>query len=225
MVATSIDFDKVNPTFIDCNFPSQPRFTFGCQPPNQLKEFCSGLRAYEDVEPPIASSQWIEIAKRNARQRPGRNGSFLGFTINRKKVLRRQHEVAAMRSAAAGQWGLDASCICRRFRSTSGSALRLKVARTSKTQPSKRISGVSFRLTLPENRAVYGNAVMPNTGWRTPFPADWEQTAAMFCDDEQFVVRTYAGARLGTTPQPYGRHRRAATRSCTAAVRNSRRTR
>jgi len=40
-----------------------------------------------------------------------------------------------------------------------------------------------------ENRAKYGSAVMPNTGWRTPFPADWESTAKYFRGHEYFIVR------------------------------------
>ena len=194
MVATSIDFDKVNPTFIDCNFPSQPRFTFGCQPPNQLKEFCSGLRAYEDVEPPIASSQWIEIAKETLAQKAGAE-----WLVSR--IYDQSQEgscVANMKSQQcevqqALQWGLDrvvhmsAISLYKRIGSSAQSGAYVE---DSTVEAYKR--GI-LPLDTPENRAVYGNAVMPNTGWRTPFPADWEQTAAMFCDDEQFVVRTYAG--------------------------------
>ena len=39
------------------------------------------------------------------------------------------------------------------------------------------------------NRAKYGSAVMPNTGWRTPFPSNWEATAKLFRGHEYFIVR------------------------------------
>jgi hypothetical protein len=44
-------------------------------------------------------------------------------------------------------------------------------------------------LDNPENRARFGDKVMPNCGWRTPYPADWEAVAAQFCVVEAFVVR------------------------------------
>jgi hypothetical protein len=39
------------------------------------------------------------------------------------------------------------------------------------------------------NRAKYGSAVMPNTGWRTPFPSNWEATAKLFRGHEYFIIR------------------------------------
>lgn len=44
-----------------------------------------------------------------------------------------------------------------------------------------------------ENRVRYGNLVMPNTGWRTSYPAEWETAAADFKVTERFVVRTVKG--------------------------------
>jgi hypothetical protein len=40
------------------------------------------------------------------------------------------------------------------------------------------------------NRAKYGDAVMPNTGFRTPYPANWEATAKQFRAVEWFIVDT-----------------------------------
>lgn len=40
-----------------------------------------------------------------------------------------------------------------------------------------------------ENRAKYGDAVMPNIGWRTAFPSGWETTAAKFKVKEAYIVR------------------------------------
>jgi hypothetical protein len=55
------------------------------------------------------------------------------------------------------------------------------------------IEEMSKRGILPlddeANRAKYGSAVMPNTGWRTPFPSNWEATAKLFCGHEYFIVR------------------------------------
>jgi len=45
-------------------------------------------------------------------------------------------------------------------------------------------------LDTPENRAKFGDKVMPNTGWSTRYPADWEATARKFRAAEWFIVDT-----------------------------------
>jgi hypothetical protein len=44
-------------------------------------------------------------------------------------------------------------------------------------------------LDTPENRAKFGDKVMPNCGWRTPYPDGWEAVAKGFCVVEAFVLR------------------------------------
>jgi hypothetical protein len=43
-------------------------------------------------------------------------------------------------------------------------------------------------LDNPENRAKFGDKVMPNTGWSTKYPSDWEATAKRFRAAEWFIV-------------------------------------
>jgi hypothetical protein len=45
-------------------------------------------------------------------------------------------------------------------------------------------------LDTPENRAKFGEAVMPNTGWNNKYPNNWEATAAKFAGVESYVVRS-----------------------------------
>lgn len=47
-------------------------------------------------------------------------------------------------------------------------------------------------LDTPENRAKFGNAVMPNTGWSTPFPSGWESTAKQFAGGEWTAITSTA---------------------------------
>lgn len=47
-------------------------------------------------------------------------------------------------------------------------------------------------LDNPENRAKFGDAVMPNTGWSNRFPDGWEATAKRFRVTEWFVLRSVA---------------------------------
>lgn len=44
-------------------------------------------------------------------------------------------------------------------------------------------------LNTEENKAKYKHT-MPNTGFYTPFPQGWEETAALFKGDEYYIVRT-----------------------------------
>lgn len=44
-------------------------------------------------------------------------------------------------------------------------------------------------LDTPENRKLYGDAVMPNTGFYEKYPDNWEATAAHLCADEVIVAR------------------------------------
>lgn len=46
-------------------------------------------------------------------------------------------------------------------------------------------------LDTPENRERFGSAVMPNTGFKTPFPADWEATGRKFASLKFYVVTHY----------------------------------
>ncbi len=58
-------------------------------------------------------------------------------------------------------------------------------------------------LDNPENRAKYGDMVMPNTGWKTPFPKDWGPTARLFAGVEATIITTYQGLKsAGVTPGP-----------------------
>lgn len=45
-------------------------------------------------------------------------------------------------------------------------------------------------LDTPENRAKFGNMVMPHTGFRTPFPTGWKDTAKQFRYDEYFEIQS-----------------------------------
>lgn len=48
-------------------------------------------------------------------------------------------------------------------------------------------------LDTPENRAKFGAAVMPHTGWSTPFPPNWEETAKKFLIIERVPIQSVAG--------------------------------
>ncbi len=47
-------------------------------------------------------------------------------------------------------------------------------------------------LDTPENRARFGAHVMPATGFYTPYPADWKNTAKQFRFKKRFIIRSVA---------------------------------
>lgn len=50
-------------------------------------------------------------------------------------------------------------------------------------------------LDTPENREKYGDKVMQNTGFHSPFPADWENTANNLTIVEHHVIRSVEGMK------------------------------
>lgn len=63
-------------------------------------------------------------------------------------------------------------------------------------------------LDTPENSERFGNAVMPNTGFGVPFPADWKLTARRFCSLEWLrisSVQAYFSALCSRHPIIVGR--------------------
>lgn len=48
-------------------------------------------------------------------------------------------------------------------------------------------------LDTPENRARFGDRVMPNTGFREQYPAGWEAIAGEFAGLEASIIKTEAG--------------------------------
>lgn len=57
-------------------------------------------------------------------------------------------------------------------------------------------------LDTPENRAVYGDHVMPNTGFSRPFPANWQHTAKKFCGLERTPITTLQGLKTAGLKHP-----------------------
>lgn len=48
-------------------------------------------------------------------------------------------------------------------------------------------------LDTPENRARFGDCVMPHTGFHTPYPPNWKETAKKFRIDEWFSINSFEG--------------------------------
>jgi hypothetical protein len=179
----------IDPRWIDVDFPSDPKFVFGDV---GLAHFDPTARAgYGDVVPVIPEAEWrthidaIDAAGGGADllvtriYNQGNEGSCVANACSQ-----------ALEIIQAKQFGRDkvvplsAISLYKRIGSSPNSG-----AMVSDGLDEIASRGV-LPLDTPANRARFGSAVMPNVGFRTPFPAGWEATAANFKAHEWLTVDT-----------------------------------
>lgn len=153
-----------------------------------------GFEAYEDAVPLLT---WAEIDEEIERieadasgaehlvtriYNQGREGSCVG------NGFAQSHEIKQ-----ALQFGRD------RVIALSAISLYKRIGRTAQSGATvsdgikeMSLDGV-LPLDTPENRQLFGNAVMPATGFGTRFPADWKQTARRFAAREWHVAKSTQG--------------------------------
>ncbi len=177
-----------DPRFIDVDFPTQPQFTFGDLGPAAFGKRC---QSYGDAVPVIPQSQWPELADLAAKA--GGGASQLVTRIYDQKnegscvanACSQAHEIVqATQVGKANVVHLSAISLYKRIGSSPNSGAMV----------SDGLEEMAERGILPldddANRAKFGAAVMPNTGFRTAYPANWEATAKLFRATEWFVVDT-----------------------------------
>jgi hypothetical protein len=197
MSTSVIDFDVVDPRFIDAVFPEFPEFVLGDLSPEAAEEreaLCAAMPTYEDAFPPIPSSEWVEISRETERQNAG-----IEWLIKRifdqssegscvYNMLGQQIEICQ-----AKQFGLDNVIPVSPI---SGYQQNARSASSGSTVNGALAYGKSkglVPLDTPENRQLFGEAVMPHTGFRARRPAGADESALNFRIDESFVIRTYEG--------------------------------
>lgn len=173
--------------FIDVDFAADERFTFG----DLGCAMFSGARpAYDDVVPIIPRGKWREeIEKMDAA------GGGADQLVTR--IYDQKNEGSCVANACsqaceivqALQFGKDnvvhlsAMSLYKRIGSSPNSG-----AMVSDGLEEMATKGV-LPLDNPENRARFGDKVMPNTGWREKYPDGWEDVAKQFRAHEWFIVR------------------------------------
>jgi hypothetical protein len=181
--------------FIDYDFQAAPKQYYrGSIIPDNAKELCASMPSYEDVVPPIPSSQWKEIVAEIEAQKAG-----IEWLISR--IFNQAQEgscvgnatVQKMETLQAKQFGKD------RVTLLSAISLYQLIGRSpgsgavvSDALDEVRRVGV-VPLDTPANRERFGDAVMPHTGFYTKRPAGAADAAANFKADEFYVIRTYEG--------------------------------
>lgn len=176
--------------FIDFDFPSDPRFTFGDLGRRGFDDTC---RRYADTAPVIEESRWRDLADKMAA-----DGGGASQLVTR--IYDQKNEGSCVANACsqaceivqAKQFGKD------KVVHLSAISLYKRIGRSpnSGAMVSDGLDEMAERGVLPldnpENRARFGSAVMPNTGFRTAYPANWEATAKLFRATEWFIVDSVA---------------------------------
>lgn len=176
--------------FINVRFDKQPEFVAGCLPETNFAAF----GAYEDLVPTLT---WSQVDEAIDAMDAGDDG--LEWLVSR--IFNQKQEGSCVANATcqgdeilqAAQVGLD------KVVHLSAISLYKRIGRSASSgaMVSDGLDELGKRgalpLDTPENRARFGSVVMPNTGFNTPFPDDWEATASKFAGHEYYAVKTTLG--------------------------------
>lgn len=195
----------IDEKYVDYDFSKDPRFVFGDLGVGDSSKF----RSYESTQTIHPRNTWE--AKAEAIQEANAGTEWLVTRIYNQK-----NEGSCVANACcqaneivqAKVWGKDrvthlAAMFNYQFIGSSPNS----GAMVSDGMENMQDRGC-LPLDTPENRAVYGNVVMPNTGWRTPRPSGWEAVAQKFKVSECLVVNSTEGlgsALLNGHPVVVGR--------------------
>lgn len=196
----------INDRFVDVDFAKQPEFCGGdlgrVAMPGTFASYEQSVpiipesdwrRHVEAMDEDASGAEWLVKQILNQRQ----EGSCVGFATTQ-----------ALKIALAKKYGLD------RTVDLSGISVYKQIGRSASSGATipdgfRAITGTgALPLDTPENRNIFGEHVMPATGFATPFPDGWRSTAAKFRAVEVSVIRTVAGiytALLRREPVVVGR--------------------
>ncbi len=202
-----MDLSNIDPRFVDVDFRGEALYTFGDTGP---KPIAAGAFAdYEDSATIYPPNQWAEMVKAMDADGGGAerlitrilNQSNEGSCVGNATVQAHQI-VQGKQLGKQNVRQLSAISLYKQIGSSPNSGANISDSLESMTSV-----GV-LPLDTPENRADYGDAVMPATGYYTKFPNDWKATAKHFRSLEWSIVRTVDGlisALLNEHPVVVGR--------------------
>lgn len=171
----------INPAFIDVDFSRQDTYPTGYNGLGTLPK-CTRFKDAVDL---IPKSEW----KRIANEKKAAGGGVSQFIT---RIFNQGQEGSCVGNMATQM--LEATH-ARQFGKKN--VIQLSAISMYKQIGSSPSSGANvgdalergldtgfLPLDTPENRLIFGDKVMPHTGFRTPYPADWKNTAKEFRYDE-----------------------------------------
>lgn len=195
----------IDDKFIDVDFTQCPEYTFG----DLGGAFCSEMPCYEEQLPIVPESRWQEYCEKleatgggldalvTRIYNQGREGSCVANACSQAHEIK-QAEMLGKDKVVH----LSAISLYKRIGRSPGSG-----AMVSDGLDEGSTRGI-LPLDNPENRAKWGNIVMPATGFYEKFPTGWEQVGKLFRFDERFIIRSTEGiisALLNGHPVVVGR--------------------
>lgn len=190
---------EIDSRYLDVDFRADPKYVKGDLAPVEArvfdgKNYFGSYIGYEDAYGTIPESDWKQhIEAIDAA------GGGLDKLVN--WIYNQRNEGSCVGNAACQALEISQSSQFGKERSAKLSAISLykRIGRSpgSGAMVSDALEELQTRgalpLDTPENRAKFGGAVMPPTGFHTPFPADWEATAKNFRIHESLVIRSVEG--------------------------------
>lgn len=195
------------PSFVDVDFPADPNFTFGDLGKRAFDDVARG--SYSDIANIIPESKWKDEAV--AMQAAGGGCAQLVSRIYDQgnegscvaNACSQAHEIIqAKQGGKENVIHLSAISLYKRIGRSPNSGAMVSDGLEEMAE-----RGV-LPLDTPENRAKFGVAVMPNTGFGKAYPAGWEATAKKFAASEWFIcesVNELITALLNQHPVVVGR--------------------
>lgn len=182
-----MDIDR----WLDIDFTAQERYVFGAFGP---RAFDLNYRSYESTVPVLSDSE-IDAAIEAMDAAGGGAERLVTRIYNQKSegscvanACSQAHEVVqALQFGKDRVVHLSAMSLYKRIGRSPGSGAMVSDGLDEMTG-----TGI-LPLDTPENRALFGDSVMPNTGWREEFPDNWKDTAKKFAGAEFHVVESVAG--------------------------------
>ena len=182
---------QINDEFLDVDFEKQPQFVFGDL---GLGAFGPRMSSYESAQPTLSESQIAaEIEKINEAGggaellvkyvlNQGREGSCVANAFTQANMV-----IQALQFGKHKVTPLSPISLYKRIGRSPGSGAMVSDGIEEMTD-----RGI-LPLDTPENRARFGSAVMPATGFYEKYPSDWEGTAAKFKGGEYHIVKSVEG--------------------------------
>ncbi len=170
----------MNPKFIDVDFTQDPNFCGGYNGPGDLSRFAR----YEDEMPVYPESSWVEMA---AADNAADDLVTRIFDQKQEGSCVANASSQGMEVAQARQFGKDrvvhlsAISLYKRIGSSPSSG-----ANVSDAWDALAADGV-LPLDDDENKKRFKHT-MPNTGFSTPYPDGWKETAKMFKGLEVYKI-------------------------------------
>lgn len=188
----------MNPKFIDVDFREYPEFGTGDL---GAPLFADTGPAYEDVYSVMSDAEIMEAVK--AQQAAG-GGNRLLVT----RIFDQKQEGSCVANAyaqanqivQARQFGRD------KVIQLAAISLYKRIGRSASSGANvgdgweEMLERGILPLDTPENRARFKHC-MQNTGFSTPFPKGWEETAALFKGDEHLSIKTLPGLKTALCNQ------------------------